>query len=626
MTDSPTSSAPTFNPDQVMMYLSQGDWAGCWDYLGKLLANLTPSYNLGFNIALQKGFQDEDRRKYIENFGALVGELFLALLNDPDAKIPQKSFINLICYHEALHNLFYLFGMDDTDVMVKNILAQKEPLSEGDQKRLLLLLSMNTELDIVSILKRVDTKYRVPAVAAYMFYAKIFDRNIYNNKIKLMELRQELEKIGDEYQVLSTALVAYFHCSYLDYSEKHLIKENINEGLRRYLSLYQRDFKKIKEDAAQLPPLKRHSQKPLMVVITEEFAKGHAMNRGWGAWVKSLESEFDLVLLVQDAKFDPHFQTQFENIITYRNIGEFMHRLYTLTPDMIVLPSVGMSFYGIVASTIRFAPIQLMGLGHPATTMSNQIDYVYGPGGLYDPQAFPKDTYVVDDQPFRFVPNMSKQDILERNIRARQAGDSSPLRVSIVGSNIKVSYPFLKMLMEIEAQANFPIHFNFHMGSVGMETLYMQKNLQRKFKHLTYHGWQTYPEYFDALAQTDIILNPFPFGHTNTIIDTLLLGKPCIGLDGIEPSSKTESYILDIVGLRDQFSANSIDDYKEKFFALASRLLNGETVFYDRGHIFDSLYGEQQDTDFGKSVKWVYDQHTRIKSSGKKKITVFEEL
>jgi hypothetical protein len=626
MSSAASPSIPTFNPDEVMMFLANDDWAGCWEYLSKLLANLTPSYNLGFNIALQKGFKDEDRKKYIENFGALAGELFLALLNDPSSKIPHKSFFSLICYHEALHNLFYLFGMDDTDQAVQAILNQKGPLSDADQKRLLLLLSMNTQLDIVSILKRVDTKYRAPAVAAYMFYAKIFDNNIYNNKIKLMELRQEIEKIGDDYQVLSTALVAYFHCSYLDHPNKHLIKENINEGLRRYLTNYQKDFKRIKEDASKGMTIKRDGDKPVMVVITEEFAKGHAMNRGWGAWVKSLQSEFTLVLLVQDSKFDPHFQTQFDNIITYTNIGEFTHRLYALTPDIIVLPSVGMSFYGIVASTMRFAPVQLMGLGHPATTMSNNIDFVYGPGRLYDPVAFPKDIYVMDDAPFRFVPNMPREAILSRPVRSRVAGDNSPLRVSVVGSNIKVSYPFLKMLMEIEAAAPFDIHFNFHMGSVGMETLYMQKNLQRKFKHLTYHGWQTYPDYFESLAQTDIILNPFPFGHTNTIIDTLLLGKPCVGLEGVEPSAKTEAYILDIVGLTDKFSAKNLDDYKQKFFAIADQVMLGDTVFYDRAHVFDSLYGEQQDTDFGKSIKWVYDHHKAIKSSGRKSVRVFDTL
>ena len=111
------------------------------------------------------------------------------------------------------------------------------------------------------------------------------------------------------------------------------------------------------------------------------------------------------------------------------------------------------------------------------------------------------------------------------------------------------------------------------------------------------------------MMNADIILNPFPFGHTNTIIDTLLLGKPCIGMDGIEPSARTERCVLDMVGLSDQFIASDREDYKKKFKDFTARILNGDTHFYDRTKIYDALYNKGDIGDFGKVIKWVYDQN-----------------
>jgi hypothetical protein len=160
-----------------------------------------------------------------------------------------------------------------------------------------------------------------------------------------------------------------------------------------------------------------------------------------------------------------------------------------------------------------------------------------------------------------------------------------------------------------------------------MDTLFAEKFFLNHFKNARYFGWQPYEEYLQSMIETDIVLNPFPFGHTNTIIDSLILGKPCIGMEGFEPASMTEKMILEEMGgeMRNRFSAKSIEDYKEKFKTLSAQILNGETNFFDRMEMFDKLHNPQVEPDYGKSILWVYNNADKIKSSDKKLFTIGDD-
>ena len=160
MSNTPMSHIYTFDADALMSKLATGDWASCWNHLQQLLENLTVTMQADANISLQTDLADAEKKQYVAQFGALAGELFRSLLSDPLTKLPDKNFEGLIFCHEALHGLFFLFGEGlDIDAPVTSILQSGKDLTETQQKKLLLLLSMNTHLDIVAILKRVELKY-----------------------------------------------------------------------------------------------------------------------------------------------------------------------------------------------------------------------------------------------------------------------------------------------------------------------------------------------------------------------------------------------------------------------------------------------------------------------------------
>ncbi|MDY0029182.1 MAG: hypothetical protein RBR86_04470 [Pseudobdellovibrionaceae bacterium] len=628
MASAPIVNYYTFSPTTVEAYLSKNDWTGCWEYLAEILKSFSSVFNPGINIMLQKDLEHDDQKSNVENFGKLLGELIFALLCDPSARLPDKNFLALIKFHEVLHNLFSLYGVEHTNEVVENILAGSKKLSDMDQKRILLLISLRHTIDIVTVLKRTDSKYRVSAYLSYMAYQSLYDRHVCENKIALYALRYDFERCYTDFDDLSTALVAYFNCSYLNIPERHLIKQNINRAVQKFVKSYQdqADFKRfMRVDSERFKPVERGT-KPRMVIIMEIFSKGHAMVRSWGAWIKSLQSEFDTVIFTKDTEANNRLETEYGPVEIFANLGEFLRLFKKYHPDVMMLPSVGMEFFGIVSANMRLADVQIMGLGHPATTMSENMDFVYGPRQMYCDKAFPHETFIMDNAPYRFVANLSRDEVLSVPVVKRDKGSKIPLRVAVVGMPVKFSAPFIDFLGEIQNDAQCDIQFSFHIGSVGLETLCFSKAMKQRFSGCSFYGYKSYKDYLYTLAKADIILNPFPFGHTNTLIDTMLLGIPCMGLQDIEPASRTEAYILDILGYEDRFSAKTQEEYKRKFFDLAEEILAGQGPNIDRGYVYDKLYGLEQSYDFGKVIKWVYDNSYAIKKLPRKSFVALQDI
>jgi hypothetical protein len=74
------------------------------------------------------------------------------------------------------------------------------------------------------------------------------------------------------------------------------------------------------------------------------------------------------------------------------------------------------------------------------------------------------------------------------------------------------------------------------------------------------------------------------------------------------------------------FVAKDEAEYKAKFLSLAERILAGDTVFYDREKVYERIFADLGDYDYGKVMKWLYDNHAKLKSSRTKYAEVFSEI
>lgn len=627
MTEKSNINFYNFSPDTIAGFLIQKDWKGCWNYMRQLIGSFSVKLDQSHNISIQKGFSDEEKRKYAEQFGALMGELLYSLLTHPDARIDDENFTKLIMMHEVIHTFLGLAGLNNTDALVEDIIRNNKKLSIGQQKKVALLLSMETELDIRTIIKKLSPAYRGMTVSAYMGALKIYNPHIYNNKVKLYDVSNSLETFRVETaDDLKLILSPYFSCSYLAIENKHEVKRNINKAFR---SFYDKRKKHI--SAARTQPITdlgvtEDKTKPRILVLWEYFYTGHAMLRVWGPWVKALERDFT-VLNIAEALYQSNApEDYFANIYYYNTVSDLFRISDAFQPDMLILPSVGMSFWGITASNLSLAPTQIQLLGHPATTLSDRIDFVHGPDVVLDEAAFPTDKLLSDKLPLTYESRLTREEVAAMQPTHYQKGSGRPLKVSVIGSEIKICAPFVQLLQDIEAKSDFDIEFSLSLGTMGMDTIYAERFFYERFKNLKYYGWQPYENYLASMLEADIVLNPFPFGHTNTLIDSLILGKPCIGLQGDEPASLTEKMILQEVGLVDQFSATSHEDYKAKFQKLAEKIRNGETTFFDRMEMFDKLHAPQTIPDYSSAMKWVYDNAETMKASPRKRFEIGEPI
>lgn len=190
------------------------------------------------------------------------------------------------------------------------------------------------------------------------------------------------------------------------------------------------------------------------------------MNRSWGNWVQSLSSEFSIVILVPQHKFNPlisfgaiqkhcYLCTCRRNDIKIRHwyrIFLYIHPLdWCIWRYCIQYTFCAVANYGAWSLLRRqWTIILILCMGNLA----------------YIKLMRSQKTLFIDDSTILF--QFLKQRWCPKNLISspqRTKDDKSPLKASIVGSTLKVIYPFLDFLKELDSESDFEIEFSFHLGS-----------------------------------------------------------------------------------------------------------------------------------------------------------------
>jgi predicted O-linked N-acetylglucosamine transferase (SPINDLY family) len=103
-------------------------------------------------------------------------------------------------------------------------------------------------------------------------------------------------------------------------------------------------------------------------------------------------------------------------------------------------------------------------------------------------------------------------------------------------------------------------HF-FPLGAIGIAYEELARVLRVSLPQSTVFRQLPFDNYLEKLSKCEFILCPFPYGNTNSIVDAVMVGLPGICLDGPEPHSHIDVGLFQRMGLPDQLSAKTIDDY-----------------------------------------------------------------
>ena len=94
-----------------------------------------------------------------------------------------------------------------------------------------------------------------------------------------------------------------------------------------------------------------------------------------------------------------------------------------------------------------------------------------------------------------------------------------------------------------------------------------------------------YDQYLRILHNCDMMVNPFPFGNTNGIIDMVTLGLVGVCKTGAEVHEHIDEGLFKRLGLPEWLIANTVDEYVERAIRLAE---NHQERLELRRHIIEN--------------------------------------
>ncbi|EFA28660.1 conserved hypothetical protein [Haemophilus influenzae HK1212] len=115
----------------------------------------------------------------------------------------------------------------------------------------------------------------------------------------------------------------------------------------------------------------------------------------------------------------------------------------------------------------------------------------------------------------------------------------------------------------IRDKAKVKVHFHFALGqSFGITHPHVKWFIEQYLgDSATAHAHAPYREYLDILRHCDMMLNPFPFGNTNGIIDMVTLGLVGVCKTGEEVHEHIDEGLFKRLGLPEWLIAQSVEEY-----------------------------------------------------------------
>lgn len=374
----------------------------------------------------------------------------------------------------------------------------------------------------------------------------------------------------------------YMHCSYDTAANKHLVKKALNQVIRRHLlesGWQDRDIRHIGY----------RNGKPVMVVLLEHFHGAHSIYRTHSTSMVAAREHFYLIGLGGEGVdqlgrnvFDEFHVVEgnniFEKLTFTRNICE------QNGAAILYMPSIGMDLTTIFASCTRLAPIQAVALGHPGTTHSDFIEYVIVEDDYVgSEECFSETLLRLPKDALPYVPSAVAPEKVEYKLRE----NPEVVNIGIASTTMKLNPYFLEALRAIRDRAKVKVHFHFALGqSSGITHPYVERFIKTHLgDSATAHAHTPYHQYLSILQNCDMMVNPFPFGNTNGIIDMVTLGLVGICKTGPEVHEHIDEGLFKRLGLPEWLIANTVEEYIERAVRLAE---NHEERLALRRHIIEN--------------------------------------
>lgn len=486
------------------------------------------------------------------------------LFSRPDFNLSQEGYRGLMGVHRWLAMIFAVSTYRNADHIIRNRNAAggglSNPLTINDSNIYLFCLCYFPDSDIPLAL---DVLWQYNRDVVVMLFFTLLSGRALPTPASHAKREQLLAWLPEKLNTLSSMDFlpkrvlhdVYMHCSYADLPQKHQIKAAMSRLLRA--ELLNNGF-----DELPSPPVGR--QKPVLIVVLEWFSRQHSIYRTHSTTMRALRNRYEVVGIAQPGATDEETQGVFDR---FEEIpaGNIVRGAYDIIkreqPDIIYYPSVGMFPLTMYLVNIRLAPLQLMALGHPATTHSPCIDGVLVEEDYVgDQSCFSEPLLLLPADGMPYIPPQGVKRTPPPKRAVKQSHER--VRVAVCASVMKINPGFLDTLAEITRRSRRPVQFCFYMGfAKGITTDYLRQAIQAVLPDAEVNAHMAVDAYQAALNSCDLFVNPFPFGNTNGLVDTVRQGLPGVCMTGPEVHTHIDEGLFRRLGLLDSLIAEDAEEY-----------------------------------------------------------------
>jgi hypothetical protein len=504
-------------------------------------------------------------------------------LIDPTWHVEDESYYGLMSLHRWIGALFASTPFRNADHFIRlmGATSESDPMALDIQHpRLMqacLLFSLESDLSLGCD----ELWYRSPLLCSTLMLALLAPRlaissNAHAKRELLLQwFPDHLEQMQSmDYIPASTLHDVYMHCSYGTVDSKHNIKKGLNRLIRGRMEAFDIADQNTPWQSAE--HFEQLGQKPVLMVVLEWFHCLHSIYRTHSLSIESLTKKFHVVGVGFDEVTDQTTRSlfnEFEALTYNKSTEEVVRDICDLTqkhsPQVIYYPSLGMFHHTVYCSNLRLAPVQIMALGHPATSLSTHMDFVIVEDDFVgDPNCFSERLIRVPSNGNPYRPPAIWPQPHYKKPRFDQY-----VHVGVVGAIMKLNYPFLKMCLQIQKQSTKPVQFHFVPAfALGLSWLSCFDEIKRLLPNCVVHDMMDLPVYLECIAQFDLFINPYPFGNTNTIVDCVGQGVPGVCRRGPEVHSSIDAGLFKRLGFPDWLVA----DNEAQMIKASLRLIENE--------------------------------------------------
>lgn len=513
-----------------------------------------------------------------EHLLARITSAISSLLSDKNLQFSPEWFSRILTTQRWLSTLFSSSAFRNADHIIRALGPKREgdntqiSISGGDLIKLCMLYSPESELPLdLDALFEADPKLGVGLCVALISPRFLGSPQAHTKRELILPwLTEKLMAINDLDDLPSGVLHdVYMHCSYADRADKHDVKKSINHLIRKKL-------KQLGVADTFHRPNPNAASKPILMVVVEWFTSAHSIYRTHSLAIESCRDAFHVIGLGYSNCVDATTKAVFNEFIpipggdVYSQLNFIKNTAITQNAEMLYMPSVGMFPLTMHLANLRIARVQAMALGHPATSHSDCIDYVVVENDyIGDPKCFSEELLVLpgDGMPYR-------PSVLAENLNLSQPYRINPdvVRIALCSTTMKLNPGFLETCRKILVSSSVKIHFEFLIGQA-QGLIYPQvERLVRQYlgQSVTVHPHRDYASYMDVIASCDMFINPFPFGNTNGIIDTVTCGLVGVCKTGREVHEHIDQGLFERLAFPKWLVAETNDEYVDAVIKLAT--------------------------------------------------------